>query len=120
MLKAKVTKKELKENYTYIVSCLYCDTQYLLKRNIPIYYYANIYGWRFDVYEIDTNFIITDGYEYLKTNKNQDVINKIIHKYNDIAYLILTKYNYKDIDKNLNNNLNKCIKELKEVLNNEN
>ena len=119
MLKCKVTKRDLKEAYYYIVSCSYCDTQYLLRRNVPRYYYANVYGWRFDVYEIESNFIITDGYAYLVHHKNQDKLNKIIDKYNDKARIILTNYDYKTIDKKLKNNLSKCIKELKEVLSNE-
>jgi hypothetical protein len=117
MLKCKVNKKELKENYYYIVSCSYCDTQYLLRRKAPRFYYNNIYGWRFDVYEVDNNFIITDGYEYLKTNKKQQTIDTIIKKYNDKARLILSKSDYKSINIKLNTNLNKCIKELKGVLN---
>lgn len=117
MLKCKVSKKELKENYYYIVSCSYCDTQYLLRRKAPRFYYSNNYGWRFDVYEVDNNFIITDGYEYLKTSKKQQAIDKIIAKYNTKAYKILQNYDYISIDKRLDNNLNKCIKELKEVLN---
>ena len=116
MLKCKVTKKELKDNYYYIVSCSYCDTQYLLRRKAPRYYYANNYGWRFDVYEIDSNFIITDGYESLKTSKKQQTIDKIIDKYNTRAYKILQNYNYKTIDKRLDNNISKCITEIKEVI----
>lgn len=119
MLKCKVTKRELKEAYYNIVSCSYCDTQYLLRRNVPRYYYANVYGWRFDVYEIESNFIITDGYSYLVHHKEQDKLNKIINKYNDNARIILSNYDYKIIDKKIKNNLNKCIKELKEVLQNE-
>ena len=72
MLKCKVTKRELKERYFYIVSCDYCDTQYLLKREVPRFYYSHIYGWRFGAYEIESNFLITDGYEYLQRNKKQD------------------------------------------------
>lgn len=120
MLKCKVTKKELAESYYNIISIGYCTAVYLLKYKTPRFYYSNIYGWRFDVYEIDYSTILTTGYEYLKTNKNQKEINKIIDKYNTRACKILQNYNYKAIDKRLDNNLNKCIKEIKEVLNNDN
>lgn len=117
MLKCKVTKKELKENYYNIISIGYCQAEFLLRYKLPRFYYCNIYGWRFDVYEIDYGTILTTGYGYLKTSKHQKEINKIIAKYNTKAYKILQNYNYKAINKSLENNFNKCIKELKEVLN---
>lgn len=119
MLKCKVTKKELTESYRNIISIGYCQAEYLLRYKVPRFYYSNIYGWRFDVYEIDYSTILTTGYEYLKTSKNQKEINKIIAKYNTKAYKILQNYNYKTINKRLENNLNKCIKEIKELLNND-
>ena len=119
MLKCKVTKKELVESYNNIISIGYCTAEYLLKYKTPRFYYSNNYGWRFDVYEIDYNTILTTGYGYLKTSKNQKEISKIISKYNTRAYKILQNYNYKTINKRLDNNLSKCIKEIKELLNND-
>lgn len=119
MLKCKVTKKDLLDNYYYVISCGYCDTQYLLRREAPRFYYSNIYGWRFDVYEIENNFIITDGYEYLKRHKKQSKIIEIIQKYDNKAKNIIQNNNYKNINTNLNKNLEKCIKEIKEILQNE-
>lgn len=119
MLKCKATKKDLKESYYYIVSCGYCNTQYLLRREVPRFYYCNIYGWRFDVYEIKNNFIITDGYTYLETHKNQSEINNIIKKYDNKAKNILQSNNFKNISNKLNKNLEKCVNELKELIDNE-
>lgn len=120
MLKGKVTKKELTEGYYNIISIGYCRAEYLLKYKTPRFYYSNIYGWRFDVYEIDYSTILTTGYAYLKTHKKQSKINEIIEKYDNKAKNIIQNYNYKTINKRLDNNFNKCIKELKEILNNEN
>lgn len=119
MLKSKVTKKELKSNYTYIFSTTQ-NLYYLLMNNNAKFYYANVYGWRFDVYQIDLDTIITTGYEYLKENKKQKEINNILYKYNKLAYKIYccnySQEVYKDCIKN---NLNKCVNELKELIDNE-
>ena len=53
------------------------------------------------------------------TNIYKEIKNKIIDKYNNKARIILTTCEYKEINKKLKNNLNKCIKELKDLLNNE-
>ena len=117
MLKCKVSKKELKENYNYRISVNIGRAYYLLRYQSPRFYYSNNYGWRFDVYELDYHTILTTGYEYLETNKNQDKINDIIDKYDELAYNIY-RYNksYETEQEEIDNILNKCVKELKEVL----
>lgn len=121
MIRTQVTKKQLKNSYNYIFSVKYSEAYYLLYHEVTRYYYANMYGWRFDVYEIDYDTVITNGYEKLKTYKNQDKIDKIIEKYNNNAYKIIrTNNNYEKNNKKLDKNLESCIKELKEVIDNEN
>lgn len=120
MIRTQVTKKQLRNSYDYIFSVKYSEAYYLLYHEVTRYYYANIYGWRFDVYEIDYNTIITNGYESMKTYKNQDKINKIIEKYNNNAYKIISSnYSHKLENNKLKRNLQNCIKELKAVTENE-
>ena len=120
MLKCKVTKKELKENYSFIFSSTQ-DLYFLFKNNDAKFYYANVYGWRFDVYQIDLDTIITTGYEHLEENKNQKEIDNIFYKYNKIASKICScNYNHELLEDCVKDNLDACIKELKEVMQNEN
>jgi len=60
MNKIKITNKELKENNT-ILSVGYCAMQSLLSYYYPIAYNSGIYGWNYDVYNID-GIIICTGY----------------------------------------------------------
>lgn len=60
-MKFKTTAKELRAGCPRIVSAGYCDLQYLLRTREPIAYTCGVYGWNFDVYEIDGLTICT-GY----------------------------------------------------------
>ena len=116
-MKTKVTKKELKENYKNIVSIGYCSAYYLLKVQEPIHYYTNNFGWRFDVYALDDNTILTTGYEFLKENKNQTKINDLVRYYNNKAKEIFLK-NYDKTTELIAyyDNLEEFIFELKELI----
>lgn len=60
-MKYKTTAKALRNGCTRIVSAGYCDLQCLLRTKDPIAYTSGVYGWNFDVYEIDGLTICT-GY----------------------------------------------------------
>ena len=49
-MKFKTTKSALKNGYSNIKSCGYCDLQALLQYHDPIAYNSGTYGWNFDVY----------------------------------------------------------------------
>ena len=60
-MKYKTTAKAIR-NYCYNVKCAgYCDLQYLLYYVSPTSYTCGVYGWNFDVYELD-GLTITTGY----------------------------------------------------------
>lgn len=59
-MKTKTTQKTIKERFTTI-AIGYCKAQFLLKFQQPLYYTANNYGWRSDVY-IANGVAISMGY----------------------------------------------------------
>lgn len=51
-MKAKITFKQLKELHP-LINFGYCEIQYLLKYENPVYYTANMYGRRADIYLLE-------------------------------------------------------------------
>ena len=87
-MKFKTTTKRIKENYgqNYILSIGYCDLQFLLKYENPIAYTSGIYGWKYDLYDIDDIAICT-GYGGQPKGKNFDY--SLVRKYDDKARKII-------------------------------
>jgi len=80
-MKFKTSKKNIKNNYYQIIGIGYCQAQYLLHYEDPIAYSAGIYGWSCDYYKINSNAIISTGY---------NSINGLKYKYE-----LLDEYNKK-------------------------
>ena len=70
-MKYKTTAKELKEGYYKIISAGYCDLQSLLSYKSPVAYSKGIYGWNFDVYDIDGVAIAT-GYRGMPSKHSKN------------------------------------------------
>lgn len=83
-MKFKTTSAEVKEGYYYIISVGYCDLQYLLKYENPVAYSKGVYGWKFDVYQLDGNVALVTGYNPV-ASKNTKKDYKIIHSYDERA-----------------------------------
>ena len=60
-MKLKTTNKEIKSNFSKVVSIGYCDAQYLLRFKKPFAYTCGVYGWNADFYKIG-NICISTGY----------------------------------------------------------
>ena len=60
-MKIKTTRKAIVNGSSNIVSVGYCDLSTLLRYHSPIAYTSGIYGWNFDVYEVNGLTICT-GY----------------------------------------------------------
>lgn len=60
-MKIKTTRKAIISSSPRLVSVGYCDLQALLRYHSPIAYTCGMYGWNFDVYEINGLTICT-GY----------------------------------------------------------
>ena len=87
-MKIKTTAKAIRENYgkNYRLEIGYCDMQYLLRYDNPIGYTCGIYGWNFDLYDINGIAICT-GYRGMPSGKNFDY--SIVHKYEEKARKIV-------------------------------
>ena len=68
-MKFKTTKKEMRDNYNYIVGASYCSLQTLLYNETPIAYSSGVYGWACDYYEVANKqgrfILISTGYSPL-------------------------------------------------------
>jgi len=114
MVKLRVTKKEIRENYR-IVGIGYCGAQYLLKHQEPFGYSSGVYGWACDYYEVD-GVIISSGYDYIH-NKNVKCDYEMIKKYDNKASEIDSNYDlpYEERKKAINDLLHEFIKECKSI-----
>ena len=52
-MKFKTSTKQIKSSYQDCISAGYCDLQYLLNFEKPKAYTCGVYGWNYDVYEIE-------------------------------------------------------------------
>ena len=89
-MKFKTTKKQMKDNYHYILGTGYCSLQHLLNYENEIAYSTRSEGWACDYYEID-GVLISTGYSPI-ASKNIKADYETIRKYNEQAQAI--QYNY--------------------------
>lgn len=82
-MKYKTTIKEVKNGYHTIIDVGYCNLQSLLEYDEPVAYNAGIYGWNFDVYDIDGVAICT-GYRNMPS-KNSNTSYDLIHHYETLS-----------------------------------
>lgn len=52
MVKIKMTRKAITQNFGNIRCEGFCDLQNLLSNHEPIAYTCGVYGWNFDVYDV--------------------------------------------------------------------
>lgn len=57
----RLTNKDLRNNFSAIVSCGYCELQTLLSLKNRVGYNCGVYGWNFDAYDFGGVGLIT-GY----------------------------------------------------------
>ena len=85
----KVTRKELNETFNCI-GCGYCEAQYLLNYENPIFYNCGMYGWNFSGYILrhsitGKTLCLTTGYRNIINNDIVKNDYEIISKYNKLA-----------------------------------
>ena len=61
-MKFRVTQKEIKANFSKIISVPYCSLQNLLCWESPIAYTARREGWAADIYDMGDGVAIVTGY----------------------------------------------------------
>lgn len=83
-MKFKTTSKAIKNGYTNVKCAGYCDLQHLLYFEQPIAYTCGVYGWNYDVYNINGVTICT-GYRGMPGERLEQ-----IREYNERAQKILS------------------------------
>ena len=77
-MKAQISKKEVRNTNSRIISIGYCDMQFLLRHHDCYMYSAGIYGWSCDYYIINSNntggiftpyTVISTGYQPLSNSR---------------------------------------------------
>lgn len=115
-MNGKITKKIVKEAYKNIISVGYCELQSLLRFKGAKFYNYGVYGWNCDIYVIDYDTVIVTGY---RPFGNIKPTHELMKKYENKAKKILEKNNnYSIREKELDNLINKFIKEVLDYGNN--
>ena len=114
-MKFRTTTKAIREGQSkkFLISVDYCGLQHLLYFDSPVAYTCGVYGWNYDVYNVD-DYVICIGYRGMPTGLKIDY--KIIRKYDDMAKHVLN--NISDYDKKremLNNLKQDLIKEIRQL-----
>lgn len=112
-MKSKVTKSQVKESFTTIISIGYCNIQYLTSFKNPFAYSSEKKRWSCDYYEVE-NTCLSTGYSPI--GKNVD--SKLIAKYEGKANKIINNYDldYKLKEKRVNKLLVEFVKKCKELI----
>lgn len=109
-----LTKNEIKKQYETIIQVGYCDL-YKLTRNLKkIGYNAGIYGWNYDVFELDWNTCIITGYRTFDKGTirlTSDFIQYMDKKANEITNN--NNFNYEKYEKQMNLLKNEFLREYK-------
>lgn len=80
-MKYKTTAKDIQNGYCKIIKAGYCELQSLLSYENPVAYASGVYGWNFDVYDIDGVAIVT-GYRSMPS-KNSTATWTLIRQYEE-------------------------------------
>ena len=107
-MKLKATKKQIRRNFSTILSIPYCDAQYLLSYKTPFAYSEGVYGWSCDYYQIG-NICICTGYSPIGTPVNYELLRELEGK----AELIKKDYNLSSSDRE--KQLDELLKQLIET-----
>ena len=95
-MKAQVSKKEVRNTNSRIISIGYCDIQFLLRHHDCYMYSAGIYGWSCDYYIINSNntgmftpyTVISTGYQPLSDSRTKPDM-ELLRLFEKYASLIL-------------------------------
>lgn len=114
-MKFKATKKEMRNNYHYIIGIGYCAAQFLLKFESPIAYSTRTEGWACDYYDID-GVLISTGYAPLES-KNVNIDYITIRDYDNRAREIAHDYtiSYEEREKQVKELLKELVEKAKKA-----
>lgn len=87
MSKQHATIKYIKKVWANVYRCGYCDLQYIMRYEDPIYYNSGVYGWNCDIYcDFKNDIAITTGYRNMA---GKCIPDELIEKYTKIAKNIM-------------------------------
>ena len=107
--------KYICNNYNKVFRAGYCDLQYIMKYEDPIYYNSGVYGWNCDVYcDFAKDIAITTGYRNMRGERIPD---EILEKYTAIAKEISENYKmpYAEMKEKLDENRRNFFDELDKI-----
>ena len=109
-MKFRTTRAEIKKWHSHVYYCGYCDLQNLFRHREADAYTCGVYGWNFDLYDID-GVAITTGYRGMIGER---IPSELIRKYESKAKKAIEKANfdYKKTKSALDRLIAKFIEEL--------
>lgn len=115
-MKQHTTIKAIRNNWTKVFRCGYCDLQYIMKYEDAQYYNSGVYGWNCDIYcDFSRDIAITTGYRNMT---GRAIPSEILTKYSEAAKAILSdtfSIPYDEIKAKLDENRNAFFAELNEL-----
>ena len=116
MSKQHTTMKYVQQVWDNVYRCGYCDLQYIMKYEEPMYYNSGVYGWNCDVYcDFKNNVAITTGYRNMR---GRAIPHELIERYSNIAKAIMENgrgKSYSEIKEELDQNRRNFFDELVNV-----
>ena len=108
-MKTRISPKELKKNFKYVLSVDFCGLQHLLRCEEPAYYCADREGWMCDVYTFG-DIAISTGYRPFGNVYPSDTF---LRKYDKDAESVIRDYSLgaEEIDRRNNELLKKFLGE---------
>lgn len=110
----EITRNDIRRQYTNIIQIGYCDLYELTRELKKIGYNAGVYGWNYDVFELDWDTCIITGYRTFSKGTirlTRDYIKKTEEKIKRIFEN--SKYNYQEINNQMNLLKNEFLNEYK-------
>lgn len=87
MSKIHTSIKYVKNVWKNVYRCGYCDLEYIMRHEEPMYYNSGVYGWNCDIYcDFKNDIAITTGYRNMA---GRVIPRELIEKYTKIAKNII-------------------------------
>lgn len=116
MKKEHITIKKVRNYWSKVFYCGYCDLEYIMRGKEPTYYNAGTYGWNCDIYtDYKTDIAITTGYRNMAGRRIPD---ELIEKYTKVAKEIIRDSiatPYEEINEALEKNRRNFLDELNNI-----
>ena len=115
-MKAHTSIKFIKNYFSKVYYCGYCDLQDIFCYEAPQYYNSGVYGWNCDIYcDYARDIAITTGYRNMAGKR---IPNELITKYTEKAKAILENtyvVSFEEVKKALDENREAFLDELQKI-----